>query len=115
VYPVCAFRRQKVLFILLVTVFIYISNVVPLPGFTSTNSLSPSPSPCFYKGALVATYFSFLSTLAFPYVVESPQDQACPFLLMSDEAVLCYICHGSLHVYSLVADLVPGSFGGLVG
>jgi hypothetical protein len=32
--------------------------------------------------------------------------------LMTDKAILCYICswsHGSLHVYSLVGGLVPGS------
>jgi hypothetical protein len=37
-----------------------------------------------------------------------------PLLLMPDNATLCYICgwsHGSLHVYSLVGDLVPGSSG----
>jgi hypothetical protein len=26
--------------------FIYISNVIPFPGFTSENPLSPPPSPC---------------------------------------------------------------------
>jgi hypothetical protein len=34
---------------------------------------------------------------------------------MSEKAFLCYICiwsHGSLHVYCLVGDLVPGSLGG---
>jgi hypothetical protein len=44
-----------------------------------------------------------------------PQDQGLPLPLMPDKAILCYICswsHGSLHVYSLVADLVPGNFGG---
>jgi hypothetical protein len=35
--------------------------------------------------------------------------------LMTDLAILCYICswsHGSLQVYSLVGSLVPGSSGG---
>jgi hypothetical protein len=34
---------------------------------------------------------------------------------MPDKAILCYICgwsHGSLHVYSLVGGLVPGSLAG---
>jgi hypothetical protein len=38
--------------------------------------------------------------------------------LLPEKAILCYICgwsHGSLHVYSLVGGLVPGSSGGLVG
>jgi hypothetical protein len=33
---------------------------------------------------------------------------------MSDKAILCYICswsHGPLHVYSLVGDFIPRSFG----
>jgi hypothetical protein len=36
---------------------------------------------------------------------------------MSYKAIICYICgwnHGSLHVYSLVGDLAPGSSGVLV-
>jgi hypothetical protein len=42
--------------------------------------------------------------------------------LVPDNAIFCYICswsRGSLHVYSLVGGLFPGSFGfgggGLVG
>ena len=34
---------------------------------------------------------------------------------MSNEVILCYKCywsHGSLHVYTLVGGLVPGSYGG---
>jgi hypothetical protein len=36
--------------------------------------------------------------------------------LMSDKGILCYVCdwsHGSLHVYTLVGGLVPGSSGGV--
>jgi hypothetical protein len=59
---------------------------------------------------------SLLPTLAFPidWVIESSQDQGPPLLLMPNKAILCYICswsHKSLHVYSLVGDLVPGSSG----
>ena len=35
--------------------------------------------------------------------------------LIPDKVILCYICcwsHGSLHVYSLLGGLVPGSYGG---
>jgi hypothetical protein len=38
--------------------------------------------------------------------------------LMPSKAILCYTCswsHGSLRVYSLVGDLVPGSSGGQRG
>jgi hypothetical protein len=56
-----------------------------------------------------------LSTLAFLYAGASPpQDQGAPLPLMPNKDILCYICiwsHGSLHVYSLVGSLVPGSFG----
>jgi hypothetical protein len=47
--------------------------------------------------------------------IEPSQDQGPLFTLMSDKAILCYICgwsHGSLHVYPLVGGLVPGSTGG---
>jgi hypothetical protein len=43
------------------------------------------------------------------------QDQRPLLPLIFNKAILCYICswsHGSLHVYSLVGGLVPGSSGG---
>ena len=43
------------------------------------------------------------------------QDQGSFLPLMSNKVILCYIyswSHGSLHVYSLVGGLVPGSSGG---
>ena len=46
--------------------------------------------------------------------IEPSQDQGPLFLLMPDKTILCYICrwsHGSLHMYSLVGVLVPGSSG----
>ena len=46
--------------------FIYISNVIPFPGFPSGSSLFPPSSPCFYEGAPPPTH-SLLPTLAFPY------------------------------------------------
>jgi hypothetical protein len=54
-----------------------------------------------------------LPALAFPGI-KSSQDQGPLLPLMPDKAILCYICgwsHGSLHVYSLVGSLVPGSSG----
>jgi hypothetical protein len=41
--------------------FIYISNIIPFPGFPSENSLSPLPSPCSLTLSL-----PFL-VLIFPY------------------------------------------------
>ena len=49
--------------------------------------------------------------------IKPSQDQAPLLPLMSNKAILCYLCgwsHGSLHVYSLVGDLVPGSSGWLI-
>ena len=44
--------------------------------------------------------------------IEPSQDRGSLLPLMSDKAILCYIrswSHGSLHVYSLVGGLIPGS------
>jgi hypothetical protein len=47
--------------------------------------------------------------------IEPSQNQGPLIPLMTNKAILCYICgwsHGFLHVYSLVGGLVPGSSGG---
>jgi hypothetical protein len=47
--------------------------------------------------------------------IKPSQDQGSLLPLISDKAILCYMCcwsHGSLHVYSLVCGLVPGDSGG---
>ena len=41
----------EVIFIGIIYLFVYISNVIPLPGFLSTNSLSIPPPLCLYEGA----------------------------------------------------------------
>ena len=46
--------------------------------------------------------------------IKPPKDQGPPHPLMPDKAIHCYMCswsHGSLHVYSLVGDLVSGNSG----
>jgi hypothetical protein len=70
--------------------------------------------PCFYEGTP-----SHIHPLQPPHPgillqwgIEPSQDQGPLFPLMPDKAILCYICswsHESLHVYSLVGVLVPGS------
>jgi hypothetical protein len=56
-------------------------------------------------------------TLEFPYTgasIELSQDQGPLLPLMPNKAILCFMCscsHGSLHVYSLIGGLVPGSSG----
>ena len=102
---------------LLVILFIYISSVIPFPSFASTNPLSHFPSPCFYETASTLIHPLLLHHPIIPlhWVIESSQDQVPLLLLMPDKAIFCYKCswsHGSLHVYSLVGDLVPGSSGG---
>jgi hypothetical protein len=57
---------------------------------------------------------SHLPTLAFPYTggIDPSQDQGPLLPFMPDKAIIYYISswgHGSLHVYSLVGGLVPGS------
>ena len=47
--------------------------------------------------------------------IEPSEDRGPLLPLMPNKAILCYIWgwrHGSLHVYSLVGGLVPGSSGG---
>jgi len=46
--------------------FIYISNVIPLPSFPSTNSY-PHLHPCLYEGAPHLPSYSCLSGLVSPY------------------------------------------------
>jgi hypothetical protein len=96
--------------------FIYISNVIPFPGFPSPrNPLSHTPSTCFYEGVPPSTYPlpPPLPSIPLHWGIKSSQDQGPLFSLISNKAILCYICnwsHRFLHVcYSLVDGLVPVS------
>ena len=101
----------KFLFFSLKIFFIYISNVIPFPGFPS--KYPQSHLPCTRS----TTHSLLLPCTAIPlhWGIEATLGQE-PFLpLMSNKAILCYICgwrHGSLHVYSLVGGLVPWSLRG---
>jgi hypothetical protein len=91
----------------------------PLPGFSSANPLSPPHLASMRVLPHLPTY-SCLTTLAFPYTGTSSlhRTKGLPLPLMPDKTIFCYICrwsHGSLHVFSLVGGLIPGSSGGLVG
>ena len=88
--------------------FIYISNVIPFPGFPSKNPLCPPVFPCS------PTHLLLLPCPGSPlhWDIKPPQDQGPLLSLMSNKVILRYICswsHGSLQVYSLVGGLVPGS------
>ena len=101
-------------FFLLDILFIYISIVIPFPGFPSRNPLSHPSSPCFYEGAHPPSYPLPIPCPCIPvhWGMEPSQDQGLLLPLMSDKAILCYKrgwSHGYLHVFSLVDGLVPGS------
>jgi hypothetical protein len=90
--------------------FIYISNVIPFLCFPSENPLPP-PAPTHQPTQLPLS----CSGIPLHWGIEPPQDQGPLLPLMSDKAILWYICnwnHGSLQVYSLVGGLVPRSSGG---
>jgi hypothetical protein len=76
--------------------------------------LSHSSSPCFYEGAHLPTCSptpASCTGIPLHWGIEPSQDQGPLLQLMSEKAILCYICswsHGSLHAYFLVGDLVPG-------
>ena len=105
------FKMQHFSF-LLVILFIYISNVVSPPQ-------SPYPLLLFsrlYEGAPHPPTPASPPGTPLQWVIEPSQDQG-PLLPL---VILCYICswsHRSLHIYSLVAGLVPRSSGvrGLIG
>jgi hypothetical protein len=74
------------------------------------------PSLCLYEGAALSTYriLPHCSSIPLCWGIKPPQDQGQPLPLMSDKAILCYICiwsPGALPVLSLVGGLVPGSTG----
>jgi hypothetical protein len=92
----------------------YISNVIPFPGFPFGNSLSYSPSPCLYEGAPLPTHPLQPSRLGIPlhWDMDFPQAQELLFSLMSNKAISAiYVVRalGPFHVYSLVGGPVPGS------
>ena len=88
------------LMFLLVILFIYILNVFPCPSFPSATPLPPA-------SMRVLPHLPTHVCLRHPSIplcwgIKSSQDQESSVLLMmSDKAILCYICswsHGSLHV-----------------
>ena len=96
-----------------VILFIYISSVALLPGLPSANL--PFHSPLLFASKRVLPTHPLEphpSSIPLCWGIKPPQNQGPSLPLKPDKAILCYIfswSHGSLHVYSLVSDLVPGS------
>jgi hypothetical protein len=97
---------------------IYISNVIPFTSFQSGNSLSHPFSHWFYNSIIhppIHPLPPLHPGIPLHWGIESSQDQGLLLPLVFNKAILWYICswmHGSLHMYSLVSGLVPGSSGG---
>jgi hypothetical protein len=85
-------------FYLLYIFFIYISNVIPLPGFPSENPLSLNPSPSPYSPTQPLCPPG--PGIALHWGIEPLQDQGPLLPLMTDKAILCW-SHKSHHVYVL--------------
>jgi len=74
--------------------------------------LYPTPLPASMK-MLPHSLLPHLPGIPLHWGIHLSQDKGL-LLLMSDNAILSYKCswsHGSLHVYSLVGGLIPGSSG----
>jgi hypothetical protein len=83
----------------LIRYFLYLHfKCYPLSSFPLENSLPPSPSPCS------PTHSLLLPGPGIPlhWGIESSQDKGPLLPLMTNKAILCYMCswsHESLHVY----------------
>jgi hypothetical protein len=97
--------------------FIYLHfKCIPFPNFLPRNLLFHCPSSCFYEGLPPPAHrlSSPCPRFLLNWGIEPSQDQGSLLPLMSEKAILSYICgwrHVSLHVYSLVGGLDPGSSG----
>jgi hypothetical protein len=92
--------------------FTYISNVILFPCFPSGHPCAISPPLLlWWCYSTYPTHCNFPPDIPLHWGIEPSQDQGLLLPLMTNKAILCYICnwsHGWLHVYSeLVSDLVP--------
>jgi hypothetical protein len=110
-------------FLLLIILYLYISNDISLAGYPSKNTYPISALSPFPFASIMVLPLSHphshppqpqCSSILPCFSIKPPQDQGPPLPLMSDEAILCYICiwrHGSFPSHPLVGGLVPGSIG----
>ena len=85
---------------LLISLFVYISNVISLSGFLSARP-HPIPPLTSSKSMLLYTLIPHCPSIRLHWGIKPPQDQRPSLPLMPDETILCYICSGameSLHV-----------------
>lgn len=77
------------LIFLLIILFIYLSNVIPLPIFPSTSSLSLPPYPYLYEGALPPFYPLLPQWRSIPlsWVLKPPKNQEAPLPVMPHTAI----------------------------
>jgi hypothetical protein len=75
------------IFLFFIRNFIYISNVIPFPGFPSENPLPHPPSLCSPTHPLLLAY----SVIPLHWGIEPSQNQEPHLPLMSNKTILCYI------------------------
>jgi hypothetical protein len=106
----CLGHRLFFIIIFFISLFTF-QMLSPFLVFSSENPLSHHPFPCS------PTHPLLLPCPGIPLHrgIKLSQDQGPLPSLMSNKAILCYICGwslGSLYVYSLVGGSVSGSSGG---
>jgi hypothetical protein len=109
----------------LVILVIYLSNVIPFPGFLPENPHhTPLPPVSMKVLSHLTTHppthplLPHHPSISLCWCIKHSQDQGFPLPMMPDKAIVCYICrwsHESLQVYCLVGSLVSRSSGDLVG
>ena len=86
----------------------------PHSKFLLQTPTAQSPPFWFYEGVCPPIHPPYCPNFFLRNGVKPSRNLVPPLPLMQDKATLCYICswsHGSLHMYSLVGVLVPGSSG----
>jgi hypothetical protein len=94
-------NKAILIYLLLIILFIYISNHIPLPSYPCTNAHS---IPFVSMRMLLHPLLPHCSSIPLCWGINPPQDQGPPLPLMPDKAILCYICiwsYGSLHISQL--------------
>ena len=103
----CPWILSRTLFLIRYFIYLHFKRYYPLSSFLFRKPPSHPPFPCSPTHPLPFP----CPGIPLPWSIEPSQDEGPLLLLLSHNAILCYICgwcHGSLYVYSLVGVLVPG-------